>query len=108
MRPVMITPENLPTDTPAIIGTRYFCREWDCYTERKDLKECGAIPSEKATYTPILRCSICGRLYFGNPTPIHAEMQRAEEEQRAREHAEREAHEAKQSSDIILPQLLTV
>ncbi len=136
MRPIKITPENLPTDTPAMIGTRYFCREWDCYTERKDLKECGVIPSGKATYTPILRCSICGRLYFGNPAPIpaneeattaraqaeeerkaliradeeatRAEMQKTEAEQRGIERAEREAHEAKQTNDIILPHLLTV
>lgn len=126
----------MPTETPAMIETHYYCREWDCYIERKDLKECGAIPDNGATYTPILRCTICGRLYYGNPTPIRAdeeatktraqaeeernaliradeeatraEMQRAEAKQRALERAESEAYEAKQNGDIILPHLLTV
>lgn len=113
MKPIHITPANIPALAYSD-GTRYYCLEWDCYRDRAQLKECGAIPSTRDYYTPILRCSECGRLYFGNPTPLQADDEATtahEEERNATIRADEEttrAEEEEQNGDIILPHLLTV
>lgn len=64
----------------------YECRNHECWIKHAKLIECGGIsnrglhfrpidelPKEERElftyYTPILRCTGCGRMYFGNDTP---------------------------------------
>ena len=134
MRPTTITPENAPKEPPVIIRGHHFCRNWDCFTERVELAECGKIPFSSITYQPILKCPLCERLYFGTPLPIPspyykiaeareaehkelirrdeeatlAEIHEAEAKAREQEQAEIDKHEAELSGDIILPSILTV
>lgn len=88
--------DPMPSGLAYFDGTRYHCTNFRCYFERETLTECGRLPSNGTTYTPILRCSGCGHYYYGNDTP---------KERRTEAHQQAEVAE---NRDIILPSLLTV
>lgn len=92
--------DPMPSGLAYFDGTRYHCTNFRCYFERETLTECGRLPSNGTIYTPILRCSGCGRYYYGNDTPKDSQHQ-APILQPA-------THEEEPSNDIILPNLITV
>lgn len=72
-------------------GTRYHCQNIECWTKHSTLKEIER-SNHGMTYTPILKCSECGALYFGLETrdleaekiiqEYHEQRERAEEERK--------------------------
>ncbi len=80
-----------PEITPE--GIIYHCYKIDCFIDGANLKEIDRIPAYKPmTYTPILRCSECGTIYFGLITHDHeaeeeitkyAEQEKTADEERA-------------------------
>lgn len=108
-------PTNEKIDLPYYDGTRYHCTDIYCYVNHATLREIDGTPhSDGKTYTPILRCTDCGRLYFGLPTYYEEEREEPREPERPKQEQRKEKIRREQpraneeDSDIILPNVLTI
>ena len=73
-------------------GNSYVCYNLDCFIDGANLKEIDRI-SHGISYTPILRCSRCGKTYFGILTSDHEaeeEITRYAEQEEARQEVQKE------------------
>lgn len=92
--------EGTPYTTAYFNGTTYQCYNINCLIDNASVEECGQLRHTNAKiYTPILRCSECNTIYFGNPT-YYAEKPAIK--------AKAERKENGENRDIILPNILTV
>lgn len=76
-------------------GNSYICYNLDCFIEGANLKEIDRI-SHGMNYTPILRCSGCGKTYFGVPTRDH------EAEEEITKYAEQERNALEERAELAI------
>lgn len=107
-------------------GKHYHCYNNRCIIDGEHPYEYGRLPHPDGTYTPILRCKSCGKLYWGIQTweeetktqpqqapsfgmrewLIHEQELSYQMEQPQEQPQEQQPKQ--QEEDIILPNLLTV
>lgn len=79
----------------------YECWDFECWAIGAKLYECGGSPIvDGVAYLPFLRCSECGRVYFGLPKRLQSEKKVVQEKVHKPEN--------RADDDLILPNMLTV